>query len=439
MIRRHRLAHETRVAVLAAALGLPGVVATGVWLAQGVHGPAAWALGVGVAALWIGLAMNARARTARPLQTISNLVAALRAGDYSVRGHVENSADALGGALGELNAFAASLRDERLGEMEATALLEKVIGEIDVAIFAFDGAGRLKLVNHAGERLIGRTATQLAGTSAAALEMSPLLEGETPRLVETTFTQGGVWELRRSSFRQQGLPHQLVVLSNLQRAMREEERQAWQRLVRVLGHEINNSLTPIRSLAANMRSNLRRSPQPEGWRDDLDRGLEVIEKRSEALGRFMAAYARLAKLPPPNFAAIEIAPWVRRIAELEKRVPVHVEAGPAVSVMGDGDQLDQLLINLVQNAADAALETGGTVTVTWSTQGNHLELTVLDEGAGLPPAANLFVPFFTTKPNGSGIGLVLARQVAEAHRGSLTLRNRDRRTGVEARVRLLRA
>jgi signal transduction histidine kinase len=242
--------------------------------------------------------------------------------------------------------------------------------------------------------------------------------------------------VRSSTFRQEGLPHQLLVISDLSRVLRAEERSAWQRLVRVLGHEINNSLAPIKSLAGSLRSLASRPVRPPDWEHDLRSGLEVIEGRSEALGRFMGSYARLARLPRPRPGAVDVAAWVGRVAALETRLAVRVLGGPGVSVTADGDQLDQLLINLVRNAADAALETGGAVEVAWRIAAGVLELVVEDEGPGLPDPGNLFVPFFTTKASGSGIGLVLSRQIAEAHGGALSLEPRAGRRGARACLRL---
>jgi nitrogen fixation/metabolism regulation signal transduction histidine kinase len=309
--------------------------------------------------------------------------------------------------------------------------------EIDVAVFAFDGDRRLRLVNRGGERLLAQPAERLLGRPADALGLVHCLNGDSPRSVDAAFPGGaGRWEIRCSTFRQDGLPHQLLVLSDLSRVLRAEERSAWQRLVRVLGHEINNSLAPIKSIAGSLRSLAGRTSRPADWEQDLRSGLQVIEGRSESLSRFMNAYARLARLPQPRFGPVEVDDWVRRVAALETRLPVRVAAGPRVRVTADGDQLDQLLINLVRNAADAALETGGGVEVGWGIGGGVLEVVVDDEGPGLPDPGNLFVPFFTTKANGSGIGLPLSRQIAEAHGGSLLLEPRASARGARARLRL---
>jgi len=313
-----------------------------------------------------------------------------------------------------------------------------VLEEIDVAIFAFDGAGLLRLVNRAGARLLQRAPSQLLGRDAESLGMAGLLDGETPRRVDGRFgDQGGPYELRRSQFRREGLPHTLVLLADLRRVVREEERAAWQRIVRVLSHEINNSLAPIQSIAASLQAVLGRG-DPEAWVDDVRSGLNVVARRSEALSRFLAAYARLAKLPPPTLGPVNIPALVQRVTALDRTKGVRVVPGPEAWVRGDADQLEQLLINLLKNAVEAAGETGGEVSIGWEEAPGEVELVVSDEGPGLLDSRNLFVPFYTTKPEGSGIGLVLCRQIAEAHRGTLSLRNAEGRRGCDARLRLPR-
>ena len=436
--RRRPATHESRVFTGALAAGLPAVLLA-VWLLW----TGAYALRVRLTftliavGAWLLGALLLRERVVRPLQTISNLLAALREADYSIRARGSSTDDALGLALLEVNALSETLRGQRLRELEATALLRRVIEEIDVAVFAFDGDHRLRLVNRGGERLLGQPSERLMGRPSDALGLSGWLAGESPRTIDATFPGGaGRWEVRSGTFRQDGLPHQLLVISDLSRVLRAEERSAWQRIVRVLGHEINNSLAPIKSIAGSLKSLAARPTRPTDWENDLRSGLEVIEGRSESLGRFMGAYARLARLPRPQLGSVDVAAWVGRVAALETRLEVRVVPGPAVQVTADGDQLDQLLINLVRNGVDAALETHGGVDVSWRTTAGVLEVVVEDDGPGLPDPGNLFVPFFTTKPSGSGIGLVLSRQIAEAHGGALSLEPGRGRRGARACLRL---
>jgi two-component system nitrogen regulation sensor histidine kinase NtrY len=431
-----RPVHEQRMLLLALGAGFPAVLVTLILLWTGSFPPRTqWTLSIVIIVIWWGCATAIRERVASPLRTLSNLLEAMREGDYSIRARSARGEDALGDVMQQVNAMATTLRAQRLGALEATTLLRKVMEEIDVAVFAFDGERRLRLVNRAGERLLARPSERIMNDSAEALGLAEFLEGDETQTVQRTFPSGpGRWGIHRSMFREGGLPHQLLVVTDLTRALREEELQAWQRLVRVLGHELNNSLAPIKSIAGSLELLVQREPLAEDWRDDAVRGLSIISSRSESLSRFMGAYARLAKLPRPQLAPLEAGAWIRRVASLEQRLTPVVRPGPTVEIQGDRDQLEQVLINLLRNAVDASLETGGGVTLSWSRSGAHLEVLIQDEGPGLSNTANLFVPFFTTKPGGSGIGLVLSRQIAEAHGGSVDLRNRTPGPGCEARL-----
>jgi nitrogen fixation/metabolism regulation signal transduction histidine kinase len=429
---------ENRILWLSLLAGAPGVIAALLLLWTGDHSSRTqWTLTIIIVGAWLTVVLTLRERVTRPLQTVANMLAALREGDFSIRGRGARSDDALGLVLLEVNTLGDTLRSQRMEALEATALLRTVMEEIDVAIFAFDELRRLRLVNRGGERLLAQRAEEILGCTSASLGLGDYLRGEPERTIDLDLPGGhGRWQMRRGTFRQGGRPHQLLVLSDLRRALREEERLAWQRLIRVLGHEINNSLTPIKSIAASLRDLLARPTRPDDWQEDVGAGLTVIAGRSEALGRFMAAYALLARLPSPQPRPVDVEAWVRRVSRLETRVRVCVDPGPSITIEADGDQLDQLLINIVRNAADASLETGGEVSIGWSRTASTVDIWVRDEGLGLSDTANLFVPFFTTKPSGSGIGLALSRQIAEAHDGTLTLQNRSDASGCEARLRL---
>lgn len=436
--RRRRLNHEDRVLLLALASGSGALLLAMVLLWTGDHDPGTrWSLAFLVILVWLGFAFAVRSAVVHPLQTLSNMQSALREGDFSFRVRGAKSGDALGELMIEVNTLSEMLREQRLGAMEASALLTTVMTEIDVAIFAFDGDQRLRLLNRAGERLMAQNAERLLGKSAADLGLLECLQGESARTLEKNFPGGtGRWGFRRSVFRQGGKPHSLLVLADLSRALREEERQAWQRLVRVLGHELNNSLAPICSIAGSLEDIMRREARAADWEDDLRRGLRVINERSDALSRFMRDYSRLARLPKPQLREVLADTLVRTAAGLERRTPVEIVPGPEVMLNVDPDQLQQALINLIRNAVDASLETGGAVKVGWMKNGSFLSLFVQDEGPGIANPTNLFVPFFTTKPGGSGIGLALSRQIAEAHGGTLALKNRENAKGCEAILQL---
>src|ERR1700675_3403940 len=433
-----RLSYERRIQLLALAAGLPGSFIALILLWTGAYSSgSAWTLTFLILSLWLGFALSLRHRVVFSLQTLSNLLAAMREEDFSIRARGARPDDAMGEVMIEVNALSTMLREQRLGALEATGLLRTIIEEIDLALFTFDHEATLRLVNRAGERLLGRPLERLLGSTASELGLAGCLAGESARTMDLAFPgASGRWSMRRGSFRQGGLPHQLVVLNDLSRTLRDEERQAWQRLIRVLGHELNNSLAPIKSVAENLGSMLGREDRAPDWQEDMRSGLNVIAARTDGLARFMNAYARLAKLPPPVFQPMSVGVWVRRVVGLEPRLPVQLQAGPDTEIQADPDQLEQLLINLLHNAVDAALETGGGVRVGWEHQNGSIEVWVQDDGPGIPSAANLFVPFFTTKQGGSGIGLVLSRQIAEAHGGSLTLENCPTHRGSEARLRL---
>lgn len=370
-----------------------------------------------------------------PFRSLANMLEALREEDYSLRGRNVDPEDAVGEVMIEVNALGRVLQGQRLEALEAGVLLRKVITEVDIAVFAFDAERRLRLINRAGETLLGACAVDVIGGRAADLGLADLLVGPSGRIVTHAFAGGsGRWEVRRRRFREGGRPHELLVVSDVSRALREEERQAWRRIVRVIGHELNNSLAPIRSMTGTLRTLIDRDPLPDDWRDDTRVGLGIIHDRSEALSRFMGAYARLARLPPPTRRSVEFAPLVSRAASLQGN-RIEIEPGPGVHVSIDADQVEQVLINVLKNAVEASGDDGG-VRARWQAAGGRLVIEIEDDGPGLAKTENLWVPFFTTKPRGTGIGLVLSREIIENHGGTITLQNRDDASGCIARITL---
>jgi len=386
------------------------------------QGAAAWGLAVLVVALTGVAALARRPGEGHRLGTVANLVQALLEGDYTARGVVPARDDRHAGLVAGLNALAGRLQDEQRDMQESVQLLAKTLAALDGAVFVFEQDGRLRLVNPAGERLLGQPATRLLGSTVEALGLDALFAVPAGEILAHTFPgQRGRWQIGHAALRSRSQAGRLLVVQPMERALREEEAQAFRRLLRVLSHEINNSLAPIASLADTLRRILPADAQPldPGRRADMIRGLEVIEQRSGALQRFVGGYARLARLPAPKPTDVALAPLCTRVHGLLDAPRLLLDGDEAARAVADADQLEQVLINLVRNA----LEAGGDeeVVLRWRADGNTARIEVLDRGHGPPAGDNLFVPFFTTKQGGSGIGLVLSRQIIEAMQGTLTL------------------
>ncbi len=451
---RRRLSYDLRLRLALVSFVAPTVVCAGLlgwrltesWMG-GVFAAATTALVEAAAAGWL------YGHVTRPLQTLSNVVAALHEEDFSFRARGARRGDSLGDLALEVNSLAGTLQNQRNAARDALTLAERVMQALRAPVLAFTPDGRLRLVNPAAEAAFSLSHAAALGATAEALGFANLLElhdgdlyvhaGSGPGTGETR------WSLRRSGFRLGGLPHSLFVLADVDAALREKERVAWQRLVRVLSHEINNSLTPITSLAGSLRGRLPApgttdATLPRADLSQMHRGLRLIESRAVSLHRFVEAYGQLTRLPRPTLQPTLVVYLVQRVAALSTRVAVALhgsERERVAEVPLDPAQVEQLLINLLRNAAEASLmaaesERLPSVELSWFAEGEDLVLRVEDNGPGLPETANLFVPFYTTKPGGSGIGLVLAKQIAQGHRGSLSLINREGNGGCRAELRI---
>lgn len=445
--RRTRFFYERRITFFAILSAAPGfVLGTTLLWSQPWSRDLKISLTVLVVFLWFVFTLTLIEQMVRPLQTLSNVVSALREEDYSFRARDASPDDAMGQLALEINMLADILTEQRIQTIEATALLRRVVDEIDVPLFTFDPEHLLRLVNAAGERLLQQPAARLLGKSASELGLDACFEARSEMLVSLPYsTPNARWMVRRSSFRQNGVPHTLILLSDVSRALREEERSAWQRLIRVLGHELNNSLAPIISIAGSLASRLPQLALPESQSTDFQRGLGIIESRTAALHRFLQSYRKLAQMPLPKLQPVELRSLIERVAALETRLAVTIESSPDVSLMIDPDLVEQMLINLVRNAVDSALEQAQSVaagqpapqvSIRWRQNHAKLNLFVEDNGIGLLNPSNAFVPFYTTKQGGSGIGLVLSQQIVEAHGGAIELANRGDVRGCVVRVQL---
>jgi two-component system nitrogen regulation sensor histidine kinase NtrY len=320
----------------------------------------------------------------RPLQTLSNVVSSLREGDYSFRAR---------GAV----------------------------------------------------RLLGLTHARSFGHSARELGLEALLAAP-DQSIHSFGTKPTRWLLRKAVFRQDGRPHTLLLLADVSVPLQDEEQGAWKRLIRVLGHELSNSLAPIKSIAGSLLARvdqLGSIDRDAATLHDFRRGLGVVESRADALHRFVQSYRLLAQLPPPHRKPVPIAALLERVVLLKRgnlsdpRLTIQLDPGPPVVLDADPDQLEQMFINLLANAVDASLANGAQpIRAGWHIADSSLLVTIEDRGLGIANIENLFVPFYTTKPAGSGVGLALAQQIARAHGGEISLLNREDGEGARATVRL---
>lgn len=435
---KRRLTHQRKVQLLAFLCGVPGTLAALMLLVVGDYSLKVYLTTlILVGAGWLFFSLKLQGLLIHPLQTASNMLSALREGDFSLKASYVTDDDPLGQLMLEINLLTKVLAEHRMDAMEAHSLMDKVIQEIDAAVITFDGECCLRLANPAARKLLGIDEEVISKYYAAELNLDKALESPTNAIIpHPNPEKSGRFVVRKGTYRVGGEPHELLILIDVSRNLREEELMAWKRLIRVLGHELNNSMTPIRSLAESLKKTALIPQMNDEDREDLTEGLEIIRQRADGLSRFVHEYARLAKLPPPKIKTFELKPLVRRIASLYDQPEVKVDPAnsPELNLNADPDQLEQVLVNLIKNAVEAATLTDGSVKVCWRPQGDVLVLHVEDTGPGIANPDNLFIPFFSTKKGGSGIGLTISRQIIEAHDGTLELANRDDATGCCASV-----
>jgi len=377
----------------------------------------------------------------RPVQSATNLISAIREGDFSMQSRPSSTQDALGELYFEINLLMDDLKRQHLRAVESRILLNGIMDHTDVAIMAFDANQRITLSNRAGCELLDAKECECIGRSASDYGIQFILEIEESKPFRHSFpSTAGRWTVRRKEFRENGIPHALVLIQDLSKSLREEERTAWKRLIRVMGHELNNSLAPIKSISGTLNSLVQRESISAELKEDLEDGLHVIQKRADALSRFVGDYSKIAKLPQPSKSSFNLIQLITRIVNLHdfKGQTIRAEQCCDVHIYADEAQIEQLLINLTKNAIEANQATNGNTLILCRQEPKRIMIEVLDEGLGLASSDNLFIPFYSTKPGGSGIGLTLSQQIAENHDGNLELVNREDRQGCVARVSLPR-
>ena len=435
--RRSRRSAIRRAWLYCLLMSAPALAFAGIYLFLQQFSLAPALLLIGCLLLYLALIAAALIESmTRPLQTLSNVVASLREGDYSFRARGAGPQDALSELSSEINALADLLQKQRVRSLEATALLARILEVMSAPLFAFDRNDRLQLVNHAGVELLGLPYARCFGSSARELGLRDLLAAP-DQSIHSFGAKSTRWLLRRAVFRQDGAPHTLLLLADVSLPLQDEEQRSWKRLIRVLGHELSNSLAPIKSIAGSLLARANQLGDDAATARDFRRGLGVIESRADALHRFVQSYRKLAQLPAPALRPVTLAALVERVVLLEQRLAAQLDSGPSVILNADPDQLEQMLINLLANAVDASLGNNSqSVRVSWQSADAEVLIVIEDRGLGIANADNLFVPFYTTKPTGSGVGLVLAQQIARAHGGEISLLNREDSPGVRATVRL---
>jgi len=382
-------------------------------------------------------------KSAYQFRSLSNLLDAMVQGDYSLRARTSEGDKALNELVGAINSLALRLNKQRIESIENQLLLQTVIKHIDVAIIAFNESNELVLCNPAARKLLQLTGNAndnvFTDTDNQLAQVDVINNGQSQVMTLTFSEQQGKYNVHKEAYRKDGKQQELLFITDVSTMLRSEERKAWQSLVRVISHEINNSLSPIASISQSLQRLLIKQSNIEEHTDFLIEGLTVIAQRTKSLGGFVNSYKQIASLPEPVKQLTSIASLVNKVTKLYPEDTVEMVTLDDVSLSVDAVQLEQVLINLVKNAVEAINNTGvsGKVSISWQGVGKNFKLVIVDDGTGVSNPDNLFVPFYTTKAKGSGIGLVLCRQIIEAHGGKLSLANRSDAKGCIAVIELL--
>ena len=436
MLRPSKLTNHAKVLILAVLSGLPALAFMAYIAIRDEYSTLTlYSMGILVFGVYIACLTAIYRLVVRPLQTMANIVAALKEKDYTLRVKYTNTDDPMGLSFSELNDLADKLQNQRLDMIETHQLLFKILEEVEAAVLCFDSEDQLVMANRYAQELYGEETDSLMGKSADKLGLKEALASTLQTAHEIEFpARKSRWLVKHSPYRDDGKPHMMLLIADLQGPLREEELDAWKKLIRVLGHELNNSMTPLKSMANSLERMIAKPTLPDDWKSDMEEGLSVIGRRVDSLSRFVHGYSQLARTPRPQKAPFNVGRFMERVMRFESGYAINLQPGPELSLLADEGQLEQVLVNLLKNAVESTKDNDGHVTATWSANDDNVYFRVIDDGQGLANEDNLFVPFFSTKRHGSGIGLALSRQIVEAHDGRITLENRIERSGCIATV-----
>jgi len=362
------------------------------------------------------------------IRTLSNLIESMIDGDYTLRGRLQTN-QAFQELLNSVNVLAGTLSKHKIEAKESRLLLERIMEQMDAMVLATDEQGFVVMANASAHKLILGEVDKANNIQISNIQLSALPIGAEIINANTgiiDFKSGSITGehfLSKEAFFSDGKQHQLYTLTNAERLLMEKERKAWQSLLRVLSHEMNNSLTPIVAISQSMQKKLQKADSEIVKASLLD-GINIINERADSLSQFIASYSQLSQLPKPNKSIFKLALMIEKLATLYPDCKINCLFDTQLLIEADKSQLEQVLINLFKNAVEAMENVDEKIIeISSSTEGNWQHITLRDFGTGIANLANVFVPFYTTKPQGSGIGLALCRQILFNHNGSIKIDN----------------
>jgi nitrogen fixation/metabolism regulation signal transduction histidine kinase len=374
--------------------------------------------------LWAYFASRALDPVTSVFRALGGTASSYRDGDFSFSVHWGGS-DELGDLVAAHNDLGGILREQRLSLVQRELLLDTMVQHTPVAMILSDPAGRIVYANLAARRLI-HDGSRLEGHAVAAIvEAAPAsMRDALQRGGDGLFTIGmedeeEIFHLARRNFRLNGRAHELLLIRQITDELRRQEVRTWKKVIRVISHELNNSLGPIASLSQSGGELVQRTQY-----EKLAKIFEAIEERAHHLDLFIRGYAQFAKLPAPR---IEDVPWAELLSRIRTQIAFELEPPPAEwKGRFDPGQIEQALLNLIKNAHESGSPPEDIV-VRLQRVPEWFRLEVLDRGTGMSEAAlqNALVPFYSTKRTGTGLGLALVREIAEAHGGRIALATRE--------------